>query len=152
MQEYDLIIIGTGHAGVQLGALLRQYGYAGSLLLISEDHQMPYQRPPLSKAWLKSEISDDDLALKQDRFYADHQIDLVLDTKVLRIDRAHKRIITSDHTIGFDKLVIATGTRLRRLDPSSFADSEPRKHIHCLYDFNSAQTLKQALTDGGLLT
>ena len=70
-----VVILGAGHAGGTAAALLRQYGYAGPITLVGEEPIPPYQRPPLSKAWLKGEADADVLALKPLEFYAEHDID-----------------------------------------------------------------------------
>src|SRR6185436_9505537 len=70
-----VVIVGAGHAGGTAAALLRQYGYAGPIALIGEEPIAPYQRPPLSKAWLKGEADAESLALKPVEFYAGAGID-----------------------------------------------------------------------------
>ena len=70
-----MVILGAGHAGGTAAALLRQYGHEGPITLIGEEPLPPYQRPPLSKAWLKGEADADSLALKPVEFYAEHGID-----------------------------------------------------------------------------
>ncbi len=66
-----MVIVGAGHAGGTVAALLRQYGFEGPIRLIGEEPIPPYQRPPLSKAWLKGEADADSLALKPTSFYAE---------------------------------------------------------------------------------
>ena len=70
-----VVILGAGHAGGTAAALLRQYGYEGPVTLVGEEPIPPYQRPPLSKAWLKGEADADSLALKPLEFYAENGID-----------------------------------------------------------------------------
>ncbi|MGI9169937.1 MAG: FAD-dependent oxidoreductase, partial [Caulobacteraceae bacterium] len=77
-----VVIVGAGHAGGTAAALLRQYGYAGPVTLIGEEPLAPYQRPPLSKAWLKGEADADALSLKPEGFYAGAGIGLVLGERV----------------------------------------------------------------------
>jgi 3-phenylpropionate/trans-cinnamate dioxygenase ferredoxin reductase subunit len=111
-----VVIIGAGHAGGTIAALLRQYGYAGGITLIGDEPIAPYQRPPLSKAWLKGEADADALMLKPESFYAEHDIDLRLNTRVSAIDRAAKTVRLSDgETVPYDAAVLATGARARRL-------------------------------------
>ena len=83
-----VVIIGAGHAAGAMAAALRQGGYAGAVTLIGEEPLPPYQRPPLSKAWLKGEASADDLLLRPAAFYAEKSIELKLSRKVVGIDRA----------------------------------------------------------------
>src|ERR1700757_4067679 len=82
-----VVIVGAGHAGGLAAAFLRQYGFTGPIPLIGEEVIAPYQRPPLSKAWLKGEADADSLMLKPESFYAEHGIDLRLNTKASAIER-----------------------------------------------------------------
>ncbi len=111
-----VVIVGAGHAGGTAAALLRQYGFEGSIALLGEEPIAPYQRPPLSKAWLKGEADAESLALKPQSFYREHDIDLRMGARVGKIDRAAKTVrLTSGETIGYDILILATGARARRL-------------------------------------
>jgi 3-phenylpropionate/trans-cinnamate dioxygenase ferredoxin reductase subunit len=107
-----VVILGAGHAGGTCAALLRQYGYAGPITLIGEEPIPPYQRPPLSKAWLKGEANAEDLALKPLAFYAEHQIDFRPNTVAARIERSARIVHLQDgRSVPYDILVIATGAR-----------------------------------------
>jgi 3-phenylpropionate/trans-cinnamate dioxygenase ferredoxin reductase subunit len=107
-----VLILGAGHAGGTAAALLRQYGYAGPITLVGEEPIPPYQRPPLSKAWLKGEADADSLALKPLEFYAEHDIDFRPGVKAARLDRAAKSVALSDgSTLSYDTLILATGAR-----------------------------------------
>ena len=111
-----VVIVGAGHAGGTAAALLRQYGFAGPIALIGEEPHAPYQRPPLSKAWLKGEADADGLALKPTSFYADQNIDLRVNVVATAIDRAAKTLSLSDGAmVPYDVLILATGARARRL-------------------------------------
>src|SRR5947199_10634056 len=85
-----VVILGAGHAGGTAAALLRQYGHEGPITLIGEEPIAPYQRPPLSKAWLKGEADADSLALKPVEFYAEHGIDFRPSTVALALNRGAK--------------------------------------------------------------
>ena len=112
-----VVIVGAGHAGGTAAALLRQYGFEGAITLLGEEPVAPYQRPPLSKAWLKGEADADSLALKPERFYAEQNIDLRMGVRALAIDRAAKTVGLGDGaTVPYDTLILATGARARRLD------------------------------------
>jgi len=111
-----VVIVGGGHAGGTAAALLRQYGHAGEIVLIGREPVAPYQRPPLSKAYLKGEADTDSLKLRPDAFYPEQGIDLRLETSVDRLDRPGRRVVLSTgEPIGYDALILATGSRARRL-------------------------------------
>ena len=71
MTEAPILIVGAGHAGFQLAASLRQHGYTGRIVLLNDEAHLPYQRPPLSKAYLKGEGRPDSLMFRPDKFYRD---------------------------------------------------------------------------------
>ncbi len=107
-----VVILGAGHAGGTAAALLRQYGFEGPITLVGEEPIPPYQRPPLSKAWLKGEADADSLALKPLEFYAEHNIDFRASTTATSLDRAAKTVALSDGSqVSYDALIIATGAR-----------------------------------------
>jgi len=107
-----VVILGAGHAGGTLAALLRQYGFAGPITMIGEEPIPPYQRPPLSKAWLKGEADADSLALKPLEFYREQAIDFRPGKRALALDRGAKRVrLDDDSEVSYDILVLATGAR-----------------------------------------
>jgi len=112
-----VVIIGAGHAGGAVAAALRQSGYADPITLIGEEPVAPYQRPPLSKAWLKGEAQQADLLLRPDSFYTEKSIGLRTGIRVASIDRAGRTVWLADgESVPYEHLVIATGSRLRKLD------------------------------------
>ncbi|RJF88901.1 ferredoxin reductase [Oleomonas cavernae] len=111
-----VVIVGAGHAGGSAAAFLRQYGFAGAITLIGEEPIAPYQRPPLSKAWLKGEADADALMLKPESYYSEHNVDLRLSAVAVAIDRAARTVTLGDGgTVAYDHLILATGARARRL-------------------------------------
>jgi 3-phenylpropionate/trans-cinnamate dioxygenase ferredoxin reductase subunit len=111
-----VVIIGAGHAGGTAAAMLRQYGFAGPITLIGDEPIAPYQRPPLSKAWLKGEADAEALMLKPESFYGEQSIDLRLNTRASAIDRAAKTVtLEGGSAVAYDALILATGARARRL-------------------------------------
>lgn len=107
-----VVILGAGHAGGTLAALLRQYGHQGPITLVGEEPIPPYQRPPLSKAWLKGEADAESLALKPLEFYAEHRIDFRPGVRAVKLERSARRVELSDgSSLSYDVLVIATGAR-----------------------------------------
>lgn len=110
------IIVGAGHGGGTAAALLRQNGYAEPIILIGEEPHPPYQRPPLSKGWLKGEVDGDGLLLRPSAWYAEANIDLRTSTRVVTLDRASRTVtLSTGEVLAYDKLIIATGARARRL-------------------------------------
>ncbi len=117
MSSAPVVIIGAGHAGVQAAASLREEGFQDDVILLSDEHDLPYQRPPLSKAFLKGDMDIHGLPLRAEAFFRDHRIDLRRGVGANRIDRSSRRVETSDGAaIGYRHLVLATGARQRRLD------------------------------------
>jgi 3-phenylpropionate/trans-cinnamate dioxygenase ferredoxin reductase subunit len=115
-----VVIIGAGQAGHQLAASLRDQGMTGPVILIGDEPHPPYQRPPLSKAYLAAETIEDlgleELAFRPPSFFADRHITLRLNQRARRIDRAARTVILeSGEAVAYDHLVLATGARNRRL-------------------------------------
>jgi 3-phenylpropionate/trans-cinnamate dioxygenase ferredoxin reductase subunit len=107
-----VVILGAGHAGGTAAALLRQYGHEGPITLIGEEPLPPYQRPPLSKAWLKGEANAEDLELKAPAFYPEQHIDFRPNVRGVSLDRAAKTVALSDGSqVSYDVLILATGAR-----------------------------------------
>jgi 3-phenylpropionate/trans-cinnamate dioxygenase ferredoxin reductase subunit len=112
-----VVIVGAGQAGAQAAITLRQQGYTGAVTLIGEEGYVPYERPPLSKSFLAGDSALEKMFMRAPEFYAEHAIDLRLNTSAASIDRAAKTVRLSDGaTLAYDKLVLATGGRVRRLD------------------------------------
>ncbi|MCH8861714.1 MAG: FAD-dependent oxidoreductase [Proteobacteria bacterium] len=116
-ESQSVIILGAGHAGGTAAAALRQAGFEGTITLIGKEPLAPYQRPPLSKEWLKGETDAARLRLKGENFYADAGIDLRLGARATEIDRAGKTVqISNGETLNYGALIIATGSRPRKLN------------------------------------
>jgi len=114
-----VVIVGAGQGGFQLAWSLRTEGYGESITLIGEERFLPYQRPPLSKAYLLGKQDLEAVTLRPEKFYCDQRIDLLVGQRVASIDRASRRVAlaTGGH-VPYDRLVLATGARVRRLpDP-----------------------------------
>ena len=116
MSKGTVLIVGAGHAGFQVAASLRQHGYAERICLINDEAHLPYQRPPLSKAYLKGEGRPDSLMFRPDKFYRDQNIELIGDRGAF-IDRSAQRLLlASGAFLDYGHLVLATGARNRLLD------------------------------------
>ena len=143
--EAGVVIVGAGHAGGTAAALLRQYGYPRAITLIGDEPIPPYQRPPLSKAWLKGETDAASLMLKPESFYAGANIDLILGAEVTVVRRSAREVELSDgRTFLYDFLIIATGARARPL-PIPGADLTGVMSLRSAAD---AEDLKAALGPG----
>ncbi len=113
MSGKGIVIVGGGHGGSQIAASLRGDGYDGPLTLVTAEVDVPYQRPPLSKAFLK-DPAHDLLPLRPESFYAKNAIDLRLGAEVASIDRPGSAVVLTDGTaIPFDRLALATGATPR---------------------------------------
>jgi 3-phenylpropionate/trans-cinnamate dioxygenase ferredoxin reductase subunit len=140
-----IVIVGAGHAGGSAAAFLRQYGWTGPITLIGEEPVAPYQRPPLSKAWLKGEADADSLALRPASFYAENNIELRLSAVVTGLDASARTVsLSSGETLGYAELILATGARARKL-PITGADLGGVLELRTAAD---AEELKEALGPG----
>ena len=111
-----VLIAGAGHAGFQVAVSLRQAKYAGRIALINDEKHLPYQRPPLSKAYLKSGGDPNSLMFRPEKFFQDQAIELISD-RMVSIDRdGRKLLLASGTAIEYGHLVLATGARNRMLD------------------------------------
>ncbi|PVM91412.1 ferredoxin reductase [Caulobacter radicis] len=140
-----VVIVGAGHAGGSAAAFLRQYGHEGPIVLIGEEPLLPYQRPPLSKAWLKGEADADSLALKPQEWYAEANVALRLQGVATSLNRGDRTVsLASGEVITYDFLILATGARAREL-PIPGADLAGVLALRTAAD---AESLKAALGEG----
>jgi 3-phenylpropionate/trans-cinnamate dioxygenase ferredoxin reductase component len=116
MTQGTVLIVGAGHAGFQVAASLRQHGYGDRICLINDEAHLPYQRPPLSKAYLKGEGRADSLMFRPDKFYRDQNIELIADRAVSIDCGARRLLLASGTSRDYGHLVLATGARNRLLD------------------------------------
>lgn len=115
MSLQSVVIVGAGQAGYQVAASLRQGGFAGSIALIGDEPGVPYQRPPLSKAYLLGKIGAQTLRFRPPEFFNEQRIELVHD-RVTAIDRTNRRVtLASGGSHGYDHLVLAVGAHNRTL-------------------------------------
>ena len=143
-----VVIIGGGQAAAQTIASLRQNGYSAAITLIGEETDLPYQRPPLSKAYLKGEMSRERLYFRPQTWYDDQEISLRLGVRVQALDTANKSVsLPNGEALSFDKLVLATGSRPRIL-PLSGAGLEGVHYLRGIADIDS---LSPKMTAGAKL-
>lgn len=132
-----IVIIGAGQAGAQVAHSLRQGGHEGPIRLIGDEPHPPYQRPPLSKKFLSGETGSEGLWLRPPAFYTTQNIDFIPDTTATAIDRAAKRLtLMNGDTLGYDKLVLATGTSARKISLEG-ADLEGVMTLRSIADVNA---------------
>ncbi len=112
------VVIGAGQAGAALVAKLRNLGFEDEITLIGAEPVPPYQRPPLSKAYLLGEMERDRLFLRPEQFYKDQNIRLRLDTPVTAVDPAAKTVTVGQEMISYDQLALTTGSRPLHLPDS----------------------------------
>ena len=138
----SVVIVGAGHAGVQAAASLREQGFDGEVVLLSAEKDLPYQRPPLSKAFLKGEMDIHGLPLRADAHFREQRIDLRLGVGATRIDRAAQEVELSDGgAIAYGHLILATGARQRRLD----APGVDLPGVFALRDIADATAIRERL-------
>jgi 3-phenylpropionate/trans-cinnamate dioxygenase ferredoxin reductase subunit len=134
---HSVVIVGAGQAAVSAASSLRQWGYAGEIVVIGDEPFAPYQRPPLSKAYMKGELAKERLSLKNQQWYQDHRVNLIMETKVTRIDRTSKIVEIADgRTFAYDALILATGSRPRRL-------SIPNSDLGNVFDLRTLSDVEQ---------
>ncbi|MGB1686515.1 MAG: NAD(P)/FAD-dependent oxidoreductase [Pseudomonadales bacterium] len=139
-----IVVIGAGQAAGQAAASLRQEGYEGEITIIGDEAQAPYQRPPLSKAYLSGEVGLDRVLVRPENFYADKGINLQTGVRVESINRADKTIATSTgSTLSYDKLLIATGSRPRILNIEG-SDLEGLHYLRTVDDVDGIRTAMEA--------
>ncbi len=140
----DVVIVGAGQAGFQVAASLRDGGFTGRVLLIGDEPGLPYQRPPLSKAYLAGKSDRIALNLRAEAFYTQASIEVLTGRTVTAIDRARRTVRLSDGgSIAYGHLVLATGARNRPL-PVPGADLAGVLQLRSADD---AEALKQRLPD-----
>lgn len=140
-----VLIIGAGHAGGSVAAFLRQYGHEGPIVLAGEEDAPPYQRPPLSKAWLKGEADLEALLLRPLSFYAEQNIDFRPAMVAVAVDPAAKTVVFEDGSSEtYDILVLATGSTARKL-PVPGGDHPDLLELRTMKD---AERLKAVLGPG----
>ena len=140
----EIVIIGSGQAAIQAAMSLKKNEFTGSIKIIGEEAHLPYQRPPLSKDFLLDEYKPERVSLKKKEFYEENKVDLILGKRAESIDTNLKELILSDkNKIYYDQLIIATGSRVRKLN----VPGSDKKGLYYLRDLDDASALKQRLKE-----
>jgi 3-phenylpropionate/trans-cinnamate dioxygenase ferredoxin reductase subunit len=143
MSAGSVVIAGAGHAGFQMAMSLRQDGFAEAILLVNDEGHLPYQRPPLSKAYLKGTGGPESLSFRPEKFFHDQKIELVTG-RGTAIDRAGRKLkLASGASLDYGHLVLATGARNRLLDLPN-ATLEDVRYLRTL---DESQVLRERMTD-----
>ncbi|HZC89889.1 MAG TPA: FAD-dependent oxidoreductase, partial [Mycobacterium sp.] len=142
------VIVGGGLGGAKAAEALRDKDFNGKIILFAEEKHLPYERPPLSKDYLAGKKSLGEFTVHDSDWYRDNDIDLRIGAAVLAVDpAAHTVELSDDISVRYDKLLLATGSRSRRL-PIAGSDAAG---VHYLRTFDDASTLNSALTEGSTL-
>jgi 3-phenylpropionate/trans-cinnamate dioxygenase ferredoxin reductase subunit len=116
VDRVDVLIVGGGHGGAQAAIALRQQNFAGTIAIVSDDVHPPYERPPLSKAYLSGARSLEQIFIRPVTFWADRRVELFLGRRVTRVEAKEHRVVLADgSSIGYGKLIWAGGGHPRRL-------------------------------------
>ncbi len=144
----SIVIVGGGHAAAEAVTALRKKGWAGGITLIGDEPSLPYHRPPLSKAYFKGEVEHEKLLIRSKVVYENAQVDLKLGTRVTRIDREARCLELSEGgSVAYSKLMIATGTRARKIPVEGAGSS----NIHYLRTLADVDRIKAQLPPNGRL-
>ena len=142
MRTFDIVIVGAGHGGAQAAVALRQLGFAGSIGMIGEEPELPYERPPLSKDFLAGEKAFERMAIRPEAFWAQRNVAIVTGTRVVAVDAAEQTVTTAaGDSIGYGDLIWATGGSPRRLN----CDGHDLAGVHCIRTRADVEALKGEL-------
>jgi 3-phenylpropionate/trans-cinnamate dioxygenase ferredoxin reductase subunit len=146
MQASDItVIVGAGQAGAELAAALRQQKYPGRIILVGDEPQLPYRRPPLSKTYLSGQASADSLLIRNEAAYAKLGVECRIGARVAHIDRAAKILLFEDGSSqAYDKLALTTGGRPRTL---SIAGAH-FPNVHYVRTIADVDRLRPGMTPG----
>jgi 3-phenylpropionate/trans-cinnamate dioxygenase ferredoxin reductase component len=147
MSDETFVIVGASLAGAKAAIELRERGFEGRVLLIGAESELPYERPPLSKDYLRGESERDDAYVEGDSFYDKKEIELLLGHAVTEIDPGRRSVQLERHgaDITYDELLIATGSSPRRLQlPGAELGG-----IHYLRTFADSDAIRERLDQGG---
>ncbi|WP_433326070.1 NAD(P)/FAD-dependent oxidoreductase [Spirillospora sp. CA-294931] len=146
MPEETFVIVGASLAGAKAAETLREEGFEGRVLLIGEEIERPYERPPLSKGFLLGDKPREDAHVHEGDWYERNRIDLRLGVSVTALDRdAHQVRLSTGERVGYDKVLLATGASPRHLD----VPGSKLQGIHYLRTMADSAALREALSHGG---
>ncbi|SEJ90024.1 NAD(P)/FAD-dependent oxidoreductase [Paraburkholderia diazotrophica] len=150
--EHTALIVGAGHAAGECATAIREQGWTGRIVMVGEEPHLPYQRPPLSKAFLSGESTAEQLYLKPLSTYDKACVEFMPNTRAERIDRDAKRVTLSDGSeISYAKLVLATGGRARRLALPGIEAIEKLQNFHYLRTLDHVTRIRNHFHAGSRL-
>jgi 3-phenylpropionate/trans-cinnamate dioxygenase ferredoxin reductase subunit len=145
-QAPTFAIVGASLAGAKAAQELRDQGFDGRVVLIGDEHELPYERPPLTKDYLRDEQPRDKTRVHEEGFYDEHDIELMTGVTVTAIKPSEQRIVLEgDKEIAYDRLLIATGAEPRKIDIAG-GDLDG---VHYLRTLSDCDALRQRLAAGG---
>lgn len=146
IEPQSIVIAGAGLAGAKAAETLRDEGYTGALVLVGEEAERPYERPPLSKDFLRGEAERESVHVHEPGFYADHDIDLRTGSPVVALDVAGRAVTLGDGSrLSYDRLLLATGAEARSIDlPGADLDG-----VLSLRSLPDSERLAAAIAAGG---
>ncbi|MBN9409263.1 MAG: FAD-dependent oxidoreductase [Burkholderiales bacterium] len=149
VQDETLLVVGAGHAGAELAIAARQAGWAGPIVLMGEEPELPYHRPPLSKAYLHGEAAREALQLRGAAAYAAAGIELDAAARVVGIDREVREVRLADgRTRRYARLALCTGGRPRPLVTEGLAAGDAPSNLHYLRTLADADAIRSGLREG----
>ncbi|MGH2417500.1 MAG: FAD-dependent oxidoreductase, partial [Candidatus Limnocylindria bacterium] len=120
----DVLLVGGGVASVRCARTLRRHGFDGSILLVGDEDRLPYNRPPLSKELIRDDLPDELLLAERGSWYERRRIEVLTGARVTRLEPdLHKVTLEDGRTIGFERLLLATGAEVRTLRGVDGADA-----------------------------
>jgi len=151
--QFDVVIVGAGHGGAQVAIMLRTQKFTGSIAIIGDEPELPYERPPLSKEYFAGEKEFERIQLRPAKYWDEREVTMLLGTRVARVDPAAHMVTTAGgETIGYGKLVWATGGHPRML-PIPGGDLPGVQGVRTRADADAmkaaSETAKQIVVIGG---
>jgi 3-phenylpropionate/trans-cinnamate dioxygenase ferredoxin reductase subunit len=151
--HFDVVIVGAGHGGAQVAVMLRTQKFEGSIAIVGDEPELPYERPPLSKEYFAGEKEFERIQLRPAKYWDERDVTMLLGKRVVSVDSSAHRVTTDGgETIGYGKLVWATGGRPRML-PIPGGDLPGVQGVRTRADADAmkaaAETAKQIVVIGG---
>jgi 3-phenylpropionate/trans-cinnamate dioxygenase ferredoxin reductase subunit len=145
-KKRTFVIVGAGLAGAKAAETLREEGYDEQIIVVGNERELPYERPPLTKEYLRGEVPRARTYVRLPPFYAEHEIELWSGTRVSALDMNRSRIVLDGcYEAGYDRLLLATGAQPRRLKvPGTWLDG-----VHYLRTLADCDLLRERLAAGG---